>query len=423
VLAPALALIVFAGTIAYGLLRSVLYVPLREASMEAIVWGARQDSHFLETLRGIRTIKLFNSQERRRNRWLNLLVETVNRQLTTTKLDLVFRVSNSLLLGGLTILVVFIGALRVIDSSISLGLLLAFISYKDQFVSRVSELINKAVDLRMLRLHVERLADIALTKPETRSSHVLRSAVDLAPVAIEVRNLRFRYNPNDAWVLDGLNFRIEAGESVAIVGASGCGKTTLLKILASLLEPEKGEILIDDEPLKSLGIDRYRAMIGVVMQDDELFAGSIADNICFFSDRLDTNRINECARLAGIHDDILAMPMGYGTLIGDMGTTLSGGQKQRILLARALYHRPSILLLDEATSHLDVATENLVNVAIHDTRVTRIVIAHRPETIRWCNRVICLDGGRIAKELHPQPPVPIREPLALYPASLQSQGR
>jgi ATP-binding cassette subfamily B protein RaxB len=411
VLAPVLGAIVLAGATAYGLLRFTLYVPLREASMEAIVWGARQDSHFLETLRGIRTIKLFNGQERRRNRWLNLTVETVNRQVTTKKLELVFRISNSLLLGALAILVVYIGALRVLDNSLSLGLLLAFISYKDQFLSRVSELINKAVDLRMLRLHIERLADIALTKPETRSSYAPQSAVDPAPVAIDVRNLRFRYNPNDAWVLDGLNLRVEAGESVAIVGASGCGKTTLLKVLASLLEPEQGEILIDDEPLGRLGADRYRAMIGVVMQDDDLFAGSIADNICFFSDRVDTDRIIECARLAAIHDDVLAMPMGYGTLIGDMGTTLSGGQKQRVLLARALYHRPGVLLLDEATSHLDVATDNLVNAAIRNTHVTRIVIAHRPETIRWSDRVIRLDRGRTAKEPHPQPPAHVREPL------------
>jgi ATP-binding cassette subfamily B protein RaxB len=399
VFAPVLGAVVLAGAVAYGLLRWGLYVPLREASMEAIVWGARQDSHFLETLRGIRTIKLFNGQERRRNRWLNLTVETINRQLTTRKLELLFRVSNSLLLGALAILVVWLGALQVLDKSISLGLLLAFLAYKDQFLGRVSALIDKAVDLRMLRLHIERLADIALTKPETRM-HAPQSAANLAPVAVDVRNLKFRYNPNDAWVLDGLNFRIEPGESVAIVGASGSGKTTLLKVLSSLLEPEQGEILIDGEPLKRLGTDRYRAMIGVVMQDDDLFAGSIADNICFFADRVDTDRIIECARLAAIDDDILAMPMGYGTLIGDMGTTLSGGQKQRVLLARALYHRPRVLLLDEATSHLDVQTDTLVNAAIRNTRVTRIVIAHRPETIRWSDRVIRLDRGRVATDLH-----------------------
>ena len=155
---------------------------------------------------------------------------------------------------------------------------------------------------------------------------------------------------------------------MAIVGASGCGKTTLLKMLAGLLQPTQGEILVDGEPLARVGIDRYRAMIGVVMQDDQLFAGSIADNICFFADQPDKERIEACARLAAVHDDIAAMPMGYGTLIGDMGTVLSGGQKQRVLIARALYRQPGILLLDEATSHLDVEREKAVNAAIRATR-------------------------------------------------------
>ena len=213
-----------------------------------------------------------------------------------------------------------------------------------------------------------------------------------------MRNLRFRYSENDPWVLDGLDFRVEPGESVAIAGASGCGKTTLLKLLASLLQPTQGEILVDGEPLARIGIERYRSMIGVVMQDDQLFAGSIADNISFFSERPDPDRIVECAELAAVHDDILAMPMGYSTLIGDMGTVLSGGQKQRVLIARALYDRPDILLLDEATSHLDVDREKAVNAAVRATRVTRIIVAHRWETIRSSDRAIVLDHGKVAKD-------------------------
>lgn len=351
VFAPALAGVVLVGALLYGLLRWVSYTPLRQSSAEAIVWAARRDSHFLETVRGIKTIKLFNRQESRHAHWLNLLVETVNRQLTTQKLQLLFRIGNQLLLGALAILIVWLGAHRVLENTFSIGMLLAFIAYKDQFLKRVSELVNKAVDLQMLSLHAERLADIALTPPEPRN-HAVDLAREQPPVAIEVRNLRFRYGDNDPWVLDALDFRIEPGESVAIVGASGCGKTTLLKLLASLLQPTQGEILVNGEPLTRVGVDPYRSMIGVVMQDDQLFAGSIADNISFFSERPHPQRIEECAKLAAVHDDICAMPMGYSTLIGDMGTMLSGGQKQRVLIARAFYHRPSILLLDEATSHL-----------------------------------------------------------------------
>jgi ATP-binding cassette subfamily B protein RaxB len=397
VFAPVLAGVVLSGALLYGLLRWASYTPLRQASAEAIVWAARRDSHFLETLRGIKTIKLFNGQEGRRAHWLNLLVETVNRQLTTQKLQLLFRTANSLLTGALAILVVWLGAQRVLENTFSVGMLLAFIVYKDQFLDRVSDLINKALDLQMLRLHAERLADVALTPPEPRNPPA-GPAGERRPAAIEVRNLRFHYSDNDPWVLDGVDFRIEAGESVAIAGASGCGKTTLLKLLVSLLQPTAGEILVDGQPLAQVGLERYRSMIGVVMQDDQLFAGSIADNISFFSGYPDPRRIEECARLAAVHEDIVAMPMGYNTLIGDMGTVLSGGQKQRVLIARALHHQPVILLLDEATSHLDVSREKAVNAAIRARRMTRIIVAHRPETILSADRVIVLDHGKIVND-------------------------
>jgi ATP-binding cassette, subfamily B, bacterial CvaB/MchF/RaxB len=391
-LAPGLAGVVVVGAAIYGLLRWASYTPLRHASTEAIVWGARRDSHFLETMRGIKAIKLFNGQERRRAQWLNLLVETINRQLTAQKLRLLFRIGNSLVVGTLVIVVVWLGAQRVLDGALTVGMLLAFIAYKDQFLSRISNLIDRAVDLTMLRLHAERLADIALTAPEPRAPQLpMAMSAHRDAVAIELRDLRFRYSDNEPWILDGLNLRIEAGETVAIVGSSGCGKTTLLKVLASLLKPVSGEVLIDGEPLAHVGSEQWRSMIGVVMQDDQMFAGSIADNICFFDDQPDQQRIEACARQASVHDEIRAMPMGYHTLIGDMGTVLSGGQKQRVLIARALYRAPAVLLLDEATSHLDVANERAVSAAIRATQVTRIIIAHRPETILSADRVIDLD--------------------------------
>ncbi|MBV8397728.1 MAG: ATP-binding cassette domain-containing protein, partial [Acetobacteraceae bacterium] len=207
-------------------------------------------------------------------------------------------------------------------------MLIAFLAYKDQFLSRVSQFIDGMVELKMLRLHAERLADIALTDPEQRTWSNAPMPKRAART-IEVRDLSFRYGSNDRWILDDLNLRIEAGESVAIAGNSGCGKTTLLKILAGLLQPTAGAIYVDGEPLSRLGLERYRSILGVVMQDDHLFAGSIGDNICFFSGRPDQDRIETCARMAAVHDDIISMPMGYGTLIGDMGTVLSGGQKQR----------------------------------------------------------------------------------------------
>jgi ATP-binding cassette subfamily B protein RaxB len=189
---------------------------------------------------------------------------------------------------------------------------------------------------------------------------------------------------------------------VAIIGPSGCGKTTLLRLLASLLEPSAGEIAIDGRPLASAGFPAYRARIGVVLQDDQLFAGTIGDNICFFADAPDPERIAACARQAAVLDDIKAMPMGFHTLIGDMGGTLSGGQKQRVLIARALYRAPGLLLLDEATSHLDLARERSVNAAVAGLPMTRIIVAHRHETILSADRIVVLDQGRIAADLRGQ---------------------
>ena len=191
-------------------------------------------------------------------------------------------------------------------------------------------------------------------------------------------------------MLRNLSLRIEEGESVAIVGPSGCGKTTLLRVLLGLLPATEGEVLIGGMTLTRLGPANFRSLIGTVMQDDRLFSGSIADNIAFFDPTADQTHIEACARMAAIHDDIVAMPMGYHTLIGDMGTVLSGGQKQRVLLARALYKRPKILLLDEATSHLDLPREKLVSDAIRHLKVTRVIVAHRPETIATADRVVTI---------------------------------
>ena len=398
VIAPGLAIVVLAGALLYAALRWAYYRPLRQASSEQIVWAARRDSHFLETLRGIRTIKLFNAQEERRVHWLNLLVETVNRQLTTDKLRLLFRTSNLLLLGLLTILIVWLGARRVLDGGFSVGLLVAFIAYKDQFLQRTSELVNKTVDLTMLRLHAERLADIALTEPEPHSSNLSLAEDRHEPCSIELKNVSFRYSEYEPWVLKDVSLKIEAGESVAIAGPSGGGKSTLLKLVSGLLQPAHGEILINGEPMLRIGLENYRARIAVVMQDDQLFAGSISDNICFFAERPDTELIEASAIMAAVHDDIAAMPMGYATLIGDMGTVLSGGQKQRVLIARALYRLPGMLLLDEATSHLDIEREKAVNTTLKSVHMTRVVIAHRPETIRAADRVVRLANGKITSD-------------------------
>ena len=385
-----LSAVVLGAALLYGSLRVVLYRSFRDATEEQITRGARQQSYFLETLRGIQTVKIFNRQLLRRVMWQNLLIDTTNAGIRAQQINLAFKAANGLIFGLENIAVIWLGALAVQANSISLGMLFAFLSYKQQFITRALSLVEKSIELRMLGLHRERVADIALTAPESLGGDGFDAGylASAEPPSIELRNISYTYSVGGPWVLRNVNMKIGSGECVAIVGPSGCGKTTLVKIVLGLLRPTEGQILVGGIPLEKVGEVAYRDLVGAVMQDDQLFAGTVAENISFFDASASMRDIRASAETAAVHDDIMAMPMNYRTLVGDMGAVLSGGQKQRVLLARALYKRPRILLLDEATSHLDVEKERVVNEAIKQESITRIIIAHRPDTIRAASRVI-----------------------------------
>ena len=382
----------------YALLRRVLFRALREATAEQIIHAARQQSHFIESTRGVQSLRLFDRVDERRIGYMNALADQFNADLRIARFGISYQTANTLLFGIERVVVVWLAALAVLDARFSVGMLFAFISYKDQFSQRMAALVDKLFEVRMLRLHGERVADIVLAAPEDDSHDV---EIDPGPVRpeIELRDLSFRYADGEPWVLDGVSLTIPAGQCVAITGASGCGKTTLVKLLLGLLEPSSGEILVGGIQLRQLGLRSFRAMVATVMQDDQLFAGSVADNICTFDPSPDHERIEACARLASIHGEIGTMPMRYHTLVGDIGSGLSGGQKQRLLLARALYKNPKILVLDEATSHLDLGNEQQVNASIRHLALTRIVVAHRPETIAMAQRVIVLERGHVVRDL------------------------
>ena len=403
-----LAAVVIAAVTAYGLLRWGAYRPLRDASAERLVIAARENTHFLETLRAITPLKLFGRERGRLARWQNLLVDVQNRDVRTAKLNIAFGTANTFIFGLENLLVLWLGAKAVMATSggsggaFTVGMLFAFMAYKAQFSGRVSALINYAVEFKMLGLHAERLADIALTAPERDNPKAEGFAAhippnDLAHLApgLELRDVSFRYGEGEPWVLRHVNLKIEAGEIVAVTGASGCGKSTLLKLLLGLMQPNEGEVLYGGIPVRQLGLANVRRQLGTVMQEDVLLTGSLADNIAFFDEQPNQARVEACARVAQVHDDIVRMPMGYHTLVGDLGHGLSGGQKQRLLLARALYKQPRVLALDEATSHLDLANERAVTQALARMRLTRLVIAHRPETIAGAQRVVQLKDGHV----------------------------
>jgi len=377
----------------YAGIRWLAYRRLRTVSERQLMAVACQQTYLLESIRGMQSLKLARAESLRHSNYENLIVGTVNQDQALAKLNLGFVSINQLLFGLERILVVSIGALLAMDNVFSVGMLIAYLAYKEQFALRVAALIDKSVDFRMLRLHGERLADIVLTAPEEAIAPSV--AVGIDGPRVDVEDVSFRYADGEPWVIRHCSFSVQPGESVAIVGPSGCGKTTLLKVMLGLLRPSEGIVRVGGQDIREIGNDRLRSMVAAVMQEDQLFAGSIADNIAFFEPEADTAAIEAASRLAAVHDEIVAMPMGYHSLIGDMGTTLSGGQKQRVILARALYRNPQLLFLDEATSHLDVMKEKLVNAAIMKLQLTRIIIAHRPDTIASADRVIALHEGRV----------------------------
>ncbi len=424
---PQLTGVVAVAVVLYGLVRWASYRPLRDAAAERLVVSAREQTHFIETLRAITPLKLFGREEERRTRWQNLIVEVQNRDVRTAGMNIGFSTANTFIFGIENLLVFWLAAKMIMASQLgggagagaggavapfTIGMMFAFMSYKGQFTGRITALIDYAVQIKMLGLHAERLADIVLAPPErdTPAGHAQANLPDndlahLAP-SLELRNVSFRYGEGEPWVLRHASVCIDAGQSVAVTGPSGAGKTTLLKLLLGILKPSEGEVLYGGLPIRQLGLANVRRRIGTVMQEDALLTGSLADNIAFFDVQPDQERVETCARMAQLHGDIVRMPMGYHTLVGDLGSGLSGGQKQRLLLARALYRQPSVLALDEATSHLDIANERAVTLALTQLQVTRLVIAHRPETIAGAQRVVQVrDGGVVELMRAVSPPV------------------
>jgi ATP-binding cassette, subfamily B, bacterial CvaB/MchF/RaxB len=387
---PWLAVLAITMTGIYALTRSLAYRLYRRANEEAVVYAANENSHFLESLRGMASIKALTIGDRRQGIWNNYLVDRVGAELRIGKIDLIFTILSTLLFGLDRIVIIFFGARAVMGGALSVGMLVAFLAYKDQFSQRVGKLLDTIVRLGTLTVHGERIADIALAEPEQgESSHSVAPLTVISHKAgLSARAISFRYSDNEPRVIADFDLDVAPGECVAIAGPSGAGKTTLLKILAGLLRPSAGTVLIDDVPLQAIGLEAYRAQIGCVLQDDRLFAGSIAENIAGFSPSPNAERIEQVARFAAIHNEIVHMPMGYETLVGDMGSSLSGGQMQRVVLARALYRAPRILLLDEATSHLDEENERAINEAIRRLPISRVIVAHRRSTLDMADRIV-----------------------------------
>lgn len=436
--APSLTAVVVAAALLYGGIRWLGQRAILESAAQRSVWASREHSHFLETLRAITPLKLFGREADRRAQWENLRVEVQNQEAQAARQQLWFGAANAVIFGLENLLVWWLAARMIMGSAgaqpgaagaFTVGMMFAFVAYKSQFTQRLVALIHYLMQLRLLRVDTERLSDIVLSAPEQPASTRMLTGQDTQhlPATLELRNVSFRYASTQPWVLRHANLIIPAGQSVAITGGSGAGKTTLLKVLLGILQPTEGQVLYGGVPIQELGWAQVRQHIGTVLQDDALLTGSLADNIAFFDNQPDMGRVHRCAEQAQIHEEIKRMPMGYHSLVGDLGTGLSGGQKQRVLLARALYRQPKVLALDEATSHLDLANERAINEVLSKMDLTRLFIAHRPETIASAQRVVRLADGHIQEVPSPLPlakgPAAVPHSVLLPHASLRARAQ
>jgi ATP-binding cassette, subfamily B, bacterial CvaB/MchF/RaxB len=384
-----LTIIVLGAAAIYAMLRWYFYYPQRFATDEQLAHEAKASTHFIETLRGMMAIKLNLRENDRRMAYQNLVVEQINAGVKVQNVGIFQRGAAGLIFGLESIIIVWLGALLVLDGIFSVGMLYAFLGFKLVFLTRINNLVEKWNEFRMLDLHAERIADIALAQEEKAYGSFNVSPVltgsSAQPLTIQAHNLGFAYGP-EGYAFRHLNIEIKPGETVALVGPSGCGKTTLLKVLLGLLHPTEGQVMVNGRDLRDWDLAQYRAQLGAVTQEDTLFLGSIADAIAFGGE-FDLNEIKQCAKLAQIDAEISTFPMGYSTLVGALGSTLSGGQKQRVLLARALYRRPQILFLDETLDQIDSAQEAQIRSNLASTVSTIVLVSHRAESVAGVRRI------------------------------------
>jgi len=397
---PSLGALATLAAALYATLRVTMYRALHRGNEARLVAAGKEQSTFIESVRSIQSVRLFGCEAHRHSLWQNRYAAVLNCNVQIGRLRIGFEAANGLLFGLENIAVVYLGALQVMSNALSLGMLFAFMAYKRIFVERIGSLIERLIAYRLLDLHLERVADIALSPADPPCSDGSEAAGGTKRRAggsgvIQICNLSFRHAADESWLLDNASLRIGPAEFISIVGASGSGKTTLLKIMLGLFHAERGQLLYDGLPIERYGWTAFRRKIGTVMQDDALLSGSIADNIGFFDPTPDIGRIRECCRCAAIHDDIAAMPMAYESLVGDMGCALSAGQRQRVLLARALYRKPKVLILDEGTAHLDAATETSIIRTLRRLHITCISVAHRQRPIMASDRVVLLRSGTL----------------------------
>ena len=383
---PKLTLVVCGFLTLVALINTLTVGPIRNLTHESIAASALESSSFIENAQRHRAIRLLGAEDDRGDAWSERYVQSMNAGTRLSRFGIHLGLTGSILGSVQSVTLLLLTAGEVIAGAFTLGMLFAFNSYRGMFTARINSIIAAVVGLRMLKLHQERIAEIGLQEPEV--------AADKPGVLIEMsgrvemRAIGFAYGDDEPPVLEDFNLEIRPGEFVAVTGASGAGKSTVVKLLCGLLDPVEGEVLIDGVNLRRLEISHFRHQIGVVMQDDDLFSGSLLENIAVGELHPDPDRAVEAAKLACVHEDIGRMPMQYLTLVGQMGASLSGGQRQRVIIARAIYRRPRLLVLDEGTAHLNDELQQRILDNLCAQGMTILAVTHDPRVSDRADRRI-----------------------------------
>jgi len=360
----------------------------------------KYNSHQIDAIRGIEAVKAASAEVAFRDNMLREFLAVSNKLLRSSFLMMSYESILQALSLLSTALFLWMGATLVMEGKFSIGAFFAFSSLMALASGAILRTLGIWDELQMASVLLNRLNDIFEQEPEQGADHSRLTPVKSLEGHLELRNLGFRYGgPESPEILSAINLEIPPGQTIALVGRSGCGKTTLVKLLAGLMEPTAGTILYDRMDLKTLNYRDLRQQIGMVLQENHMFDDTILNNIAFGDPEPDFERILWAAQIANAHEFISRLPLGYETRIGETGLAVSGGQKQRIAIARALYHDPPVLIFDEATSALDTESERAIQTNLAQLMAGRtcIIIAHRLSTIRDANLIVVLERGRVVE--------------------------
>ena len=387
---PLLATITIAIILCYSVVRFLLLNMERSYNQEVLVAEASQQTLLMENIRSILVTKIYGNERHRAQLWQNNYADFVNTGIILARFMLLVVTSTTLVFALANIAIIYVGANLVLEGELTIGQLMGYIFLKNHFFASVNTMLPKLIELRLIRLQLERLADITFTEPEFED---LEPSPFRLPMTgrLAMNKVSYRYPGYDSDVIQDLSFEINAQDVIAITGPSGCGKSTLLKLLIGVTQPTSGTIMVDEKTLSEYGVRNFRTNISAVLHSDALLAGSIMYNIMLDDHSLDAALFEKVTKLVEIRDDVLQLPMGFNTVVGDLGNSLSAGQVQRLLLARAIYRQPKILFLDEALSNLgnDLAIRVLESIKAMGTTV--VLVTHNPKLAELAERQISLE--------------------------------